>query len=298
MRGKFFGSVRLQPDQDLKIVILPQASLPVSNMTAPRMRTWTLTAVLWGCLFCVAVQGQRPIAQPEVLAGPWEVTDASGIDGIFLDLSTHARGTAEQPVITSQSISIRVYHRKKGHETWGWYSAATSAGTADAGTMFDGRHLRIENDRVGLFLDVSFDAGAHLWTGTWARDGQPRDVVLERPHPPGSAPSPFAGEWEGFQGAPGLQQGNRLHIAQSSDGTLTAWLDRVIALIDQRHGELLSVESSGHDTITLETTNAAGVRDGYHGMLSEDGSTVAGSWRGPSGSGRTFNASTSFRRIR
>jgi hypothetical protein len=37
-----------------------------------------------------------------MLAGPWEVTDASGIDGIFLHLSTHARGTAEQPVITSQ----------------------------------------------------------------------------------------------------------------------------------------------------------------------------------------------------
>jgi hypothetical protein len=164
--------------------------------------------------------------------------------------------------------------------------------------MFDGRHLHIENDRVGLFLDVTFDASAHLWTGTWPRDGQPRDVVLERPHPPGSAASPFAGEWEGLQGAPGLQRRNRLHIAQSLDGTLTAWLDRFIALIDQRHGELLSVESSGHDTITLETTNAGGVRDRYQGMLSEDGSTLAGGWHGPSGAGRTFNASTSFRRIR
>src|SRR5690242_20683862 len=107
-------------------------------MTRSRVKNRTLTAIACVCLSCAAAYGQRPILQPELLAGPWEVTEESGIDGVFLHLGTHARGTSD-PVIASQSITIRVYHRQNGHETWGWYSAASSNGTADAGTMFDGR---------------------------------------------------------------------------------------------------------------------------------------------------------------
>lgn len=47
-------------------------------------------------------------------------------------------------------------------------------------------------------------------------------------------------------------------------------------LADQRHGELLKLESIDHNTITLETTNVAGMRDRYQGTLSADGSTLLG----------------------
>jgi hypothetical protein len=73
------------------------------------------------------------------------------------------------------------------------------------------------------------------------------------------------------------------------------WMDRSMLLVDQRHGELLRLESIDRHTITLETTNVAGVRDRYQGTVSADGSTLLGSWGGTSG--RTLNASSNFRRV-
>ena len=262
------------------------------------MRNWTLTAVLASCVVSAVAHGQRPILHPETMAGPWELTDTSGIDGFFLFFGTHARGTAEQPVITNQSVTIRVYHRQNGTETWGWYSPRESS-TGDATCVFDGKHLRIANDRAGVLVDVTLDAARLRWTGTWPQNGQPRDVVLERPRPLASvALSPFTGNWEGLREATGLDRRTRLHVAQSSDQTFTVWMDRFMLLIDQRHGELLRLESLERDKITLETTNNAGVRDRYQGTLSADGSTLVGTWRGPSGvSTRTLNASSRFRRM-
>ena len=50
------------------------------------------------------------------------MTTPSGIDGVFVSVSTRVQGSLEQPVITSQSIRFRVYHRRPdGYETWGWY---------------------------------------------------------------------------------------------------------------------------------------------------------------------------------
>jgi hypothetical protein len=69
----------------------------------------TLTAVVATCLLSAVAHGQRPILHPEALAGPWELADTSGIDGFFLSLGTHARGTAEQPVITNQTVTIEHY---------------------------------------------------------------------------------------------------------------------------------------------------------------------------------------------
>jgi hypothetical protein len=258
------------------------------------MRTWTLTVVVLGHLGSAAY-GQRPIHVPDVLAGPWEQTDATGIHGIFLRLGTHARRTADQPVITSQSVSVRVYHRQNGHETWGFYSPPPS-GPADAPSVFDGQRLRIGDDRTGLLLDVTFDTAERRWTGTWSRDGQRRDVVLERPHlPPTVAPHPLTGDWDGLPDSTGMDRSTRLHVAQSSDQAFTIWMDRSMLLVDQRHGELLKLESIDHNTITLETTNVAGMRDRYQGTLSADGSTLLGSWGGTPG--RTLNASSRFRRV-
>jgi len=50
---------------------------------------------------------------------------------------------------------------------------------------------------------------------------------------------------------------------------------------------------SDHDTITLETTNAAACETSIR-VLSEDGATLAGSWRGTFGVRTNLHASTSF----
>ncbi len=259
-------------------------------MKDQHLRTLVLAGVFCGS-FLSAAYGQRPISHPELLAGPWELAGPSGIDGIFLSIGTHAQGTTDQPIVTSQAVNIRVYHRQGGHETWGWYSA-TSSGPADAASVFDGQHLHIRSIRNGPALDLTFHAERHRWNGTWYHEGQPRDVVLERPHPPlDAAPNPLKGDWEGARDASGVTKAQtRLHVDQSSDGTLTVWMDRVIALIDQRHGELLQLVSLEQRTITLDTTGAAGQRYRFQGTLSADGSTLVGRWNG-------LNASESFRRM-
>jgi hypothetical protein len=266
-------------------------------MTEPNMSRRISTAVVWSCLLSAAALGQQPIAHPERFAGPWEVTDALGIDGVFLHLSTHARGTADEPVITSQSVDVGVYHREHGEQTWGYYSPSRS-GAADADCVFDGRRLHIRNEGIGLLLDVAFDAATQRWTGAWMRDGQRREVVLERPQPPAQAtPSWFTGTWDGLPEDSGPDRRTRLHVAQSSDLAFTVWMDRAMMLIDQRYGERLTLESIAPNAITLETTNGAGVRDRYQATRSADGSTLVGAWLGIAGSSRTLNASTRFRRM-
>jgi hypothetical protein len=63
--------------------------------------------------------------------------------------------------------------------------------------------------------------------------------------------SSIVGEWEGEPDSQVGMAATRLHIVQSSDGMLTAWLDRMIALIDQRAGEPLIVVSGEPANITL-----------------------------------------------
>jgi hypothetical protein len=152
----------------------------------------------------------------------------------------------------------------------------------------------------GPVIDVMFDPGKQRWTGTWTRDGRPQDVVLERPHAdPGGLPNVVVGDWEGLPDpvVPG-HAATRLHIYESADGALTAWMDRTIALIDQRRGELLQVIATENRAITLDTTSAGGMRYRFRGTVSGDGSTLVGAWQGEGAGGGTLNAATSFRRIR
>jgi hypothetical protein len=136
------------------------------------------------------------------------------------------------------------------------------------------------------------------WTGMWLRDGQRREVVLERPRPPSNvAPSWFTGDWDGRPETSGPDRRTRLHVAQSSDLAFTVWMDRVMRPADQRHGERLTLEFIAPDAITLETTNGAGVRDRYQATRSADGLTLVGAWLGIAGSSRSFNASSTFRRM-
>jgi hypothetical protein len=257
-------------------------------MTTQHLSTLVLAVVFCGSFH--TAHGERPIFRPELLAGPWEFTGPSGIEGIFLSIDTHAQGTADQPIVNGQTVQIRVYHRHGGRETWGWYVAHPS-GPADSAAVFDGQHLRIRRVRNGPALDLTFHAETQRWTGTWSREG-PRAIVLERPRfRVDAAPNPFRGEWEGIPGPGGAQ--TRLHIDQSLDGTLTVWMDRSFGLGDQRHGELLQLVSVEQRTITFETTNAICCPSRFHGTLSADRSTLAGRWNGQGGN---LNASESFLR--
>ena len=246
-----------------------------------------------------AAQG-RPIAHPDQLAGAWETVRTPGIDGIFLSISTHVRDTTAQSETGSQSVQIRLYHREAGKETWGWYVAARP-GAQNEPAVLDEEHLRLRAVSDGPVIDVVFDPAKQRWTGTWTRDGKSQDVMLERPHAaPGALPNDLLGDWESLpDSVDPWRAPTRLHIYESADGAITAWMDRFIALIDQRHGELLQVLPAEHRAIGLETTSPGGIGYRFRGTVSADGSTLAGSWqRGDGSGGGSLNAASNFRRIR
>ena len=66
-------------------------------------------------------EAQVPTEQPELIEGPWEVATASGIDGIFFEIVTSSSGPTGAEQFDWQTISIRVYHREGGKETWGYF---------------------------------------------------------------------------------------------------------------------------------------------------------------------------------
>ena len=229
---------------------------------------------------------------PELVEGPWETTGASGIDGIFLAIATG---------LNWQTINIRVYHRVNGKETWGYFATREKATTesyrmqdAHSFTLFDGTHLRIHFvDVTGLQpfdLDLTFLPNTHEWSGTWSRPGQAPKVTLRRPEPkPGLPANAFVGDWA----TPSAK--NSLHIRQSSDGALSAWLDRAFASSDQRNGELLYVFSSTGPELDLERPADTGPAHRYHGTLSNNGQTLTGDWA-DEGSGR-LNAPDRFQKV-
>jgi hypothetical protein len=243
---------------------------------------------------CAVLHGQMIVAEPGLLAGVWEVSGSTGIDGLHFHVSTHEGAV---PTPSSQTIDLRIYHRRDKKETSGWYRVPFDSG--DAAATFDGQLLRLHNNRSGMALFLTFDRAGTRWIGTWDRNGQPEEVVLERPRPaPGTAPSPFHGEWEGL---PDREHGRyvrtRLHMAESVDRTLTAWMDRFLAPIDQRHGEWLRVVSATRHAIVLETTAPGGALYRYEGTLSADASTLTGAWAVPGGGGN-LNAAHTFRRAK
>jgi len=111
--------------------------------------------------------------------------------------------------------------------------------------------------------------------------------VLKRPEPDsGRTPSVFVGDWSGDSSKPYLAPGI-LHIRQSADGVLSAWLDRTISGFDpgrrsihneQRNGESFSVNSVTASGFLLERSGFAGVPSYYSGALSEDRRVLTGTW--------------------
>jgi|tagenome__1003787_1003787.scaffolds.fasta_scaffold20866136_2 hypothetical protein len=239
---------------------------------------------------------ERLVPHPELLAGTWETARSGGVDGIFLSISTHVQ--TGPSATTTQDIHVRVYHRQAANETGGWYIARNVS--RDEPAIFDGEHLQLRAVSNGPVIDLRFDPVKQRWTGTWTRNGQSQDVTLERPqHAPAATVNPLVGDWEGLpDSAAPWTAATRLHISESWDGVLTAWLDRIIAPIDQRHGELLQVAASDSRTIMLSTTPPGGMRFSFRGALSADGSTLVGTWPSETGDGGTLNAASTFRRTR
>ena len=94
------------------------------------------------------------------------------------------------------------------------------------------------------------------------------------------APHPLAGDWTAEQDpTESLKQGGRLHITQSSDGAVNAWLDRFLAPFDERrYGERLQI-SSENDGIRMHLTQyQTGSPLEYRGKVSADGSRITGGW--------------------
>jgi hypothetical protein len=139
------------------------------------IRTLALSAIVSNCPV-TTVYTQRPVLQPELIAGRWEVSSPSGIDGVVLEISTRAEGSSDRGTTTSQTVDIRAYHRKDRRESFRWYQLAATGPDA-AVALFDGRRLRIRPDSS---LDMTFDPRALRWTGTWVVDGGRRDIMLER----------------------------------------------------------------------------------------------------------------------
>ena len=258
---------------------------------APAIRALTAPATTELSQTVATSSAALPVANPEVIAGAWEIGRPDGIDGIFLSISTHVY-VAGQSGTSSQNVHIRVYHREASNETGGWYTAGTNQPA-----LFDGEHLRLRAVSDGPVIDVTFDPGKQRWMGTWTRGGKSQDVILERPHAADSASmNGLLGDWQGISDP--AHAPTRLHIYQSRDGALSAWMDRIIAPYDQRHGELLQVVASENRGIILTTTAPGGMTYRFRGAFSVDGSTLNGVWQSETGTGGTLNAETGFRRIR
>lgn len=266
---------------------------------------------------CAPARPQAQTLHPEVIAGPWETRSPSGIDGIFFNIETSSRGPVSYQEIVWQTVQIRVYHRQEAKETAGWFVTNEKATfesynlrDGHSFALFDGERLRIHFTDVTELrpfdLDVIFSPNAREWTGSWSRGDQAIHVVLRRPSPSaGIIPGDPVADWEGEQDGTARfpNDAGSLHIRESSDGMLSAWLDRTISgmeprtqsvLNDQRNGELLGVISANEDTLALETTLVAGLNHSYHGSLSEDRQVLTGVWDN-AGGGR-LNAPGQFRR--
>lgn len=257
-------------------------------------------------------EAQVPTEQPELIEGPWEVATASGIDGIFFEIVTSSSGPTGAEQFDWQTISIRVYHREGGKETWGYFGTKEKASAKSYSmqddhsfTLFDGGHLRIHFADVAkpFDWDITFSRSTHEWSGTWSHSGQSSPVVLRRPEPnSGVKPSIFVGNWTGESTKQYLAPGS-LHISQSADGVLSAWLDRTISGYDpttrsmhndRRNGEFLGVSAVTPTGFLLERSGGGGIPARYRGTLSEDRQVLTGSWMEEGGGG--LNAPDRFRR--
>lgn len=200
------------------------------------------------------MQSQALALDRESLAGFWETSANGSIDGFFLSFA---------------SLTVGVYHRNPEPERVRGYQALKD---------FDGRRLAVAE------FDVMFEPERRRWIGTLTRQGQAREVVLERPRPaPGISPHPLTGDWTAEQDPnETLKQGGSIHIAQSYDGRVNAWMNRSLAPFDdQRYGELLEISTEDGEVRLRLTQYLTAPPLEYRGTVSPDGSRMTGDWVRP-----------------
>jgi hypothetical protein len=126
-------------------------------------------------------------------------------------------------------------------------------------------------------MDVAFDSVTQRWTGTWSLCEKAGPVVLNRPHQAdGIRPSPFVGDWDGNSAVANASFPSILHIRQSYDGNMTAWLDRSSPGLPETTVQI-RVVSTTENGIALVDSNSFN-SSSYKGTLSDDGKTLVGQW--------------------
>jgi hypothetical protein len=89
------------------------------------------SAFLMSILFCSAQEEvEVPTTDPSLTEGPWEMTSASEIDGIFL-------------ITAGGFTSIRVYHRSGVKENWGNFRRVARSQVSKFGDRRGATHLRL-----------------------------------------------------------------------------------------------------------------------------------------------------------
>jgi hypothetical protein len=261
--------------------------------------------LLISCLLGAVPQSSAiPAKNPAAIAGRWETTTSTGIEGIGFEIYTAQLG-GESGRIGWQQVDVRVYARESGKERWGYFAAkeivapdALPLSMAPPPSQFDGHRLQIHftdtTDIAPFDLDIMFSSDESKWVGSWAHAGKREDVVLTRPQAsPGTKRNPFVGGWIGEPDP--IRATTTLNIRQSYDGVFSAWLDRTLAPTDRRNGEQLNVKLISDTELVLSTNRSTGARYQYRGTLSADGERLTGKWESPGGGG-TLTAATEFRR--
>jgi hypothetical protein len=245
-----------------------------------------VACVLLGLPSHTLAQNQFP--DRNAIEGPWECTTPKGVAGIFLTIYTFR---TSQP-----NVNIRVYQRQKGEEHSGNFSPSAT----ESVTALNDNHLTIQfkgfKDSPPFDLDVRFNPAVGRWTGMWSFCENSQNAVLERPHPrDGASPNVFVGDWTASASSRVPASGS-LHIRQSHDGRLTAWLDRTFAGSEQRYAEWLIPLRADEDVIVLDTApGLPGPHYRFDGKLIEERNAIAGEWIGCHGG--TLNAPTHFQRV-
>jgi hypothetical protein len=104
--------------------------------------------------------------------------------------------------------------------------------------------------------------------------------------------NPLCGDWEGLPDAPPGPTTVRIHVLQSSDGTLTAWMDVLSVVQDQNYGLSLNVIAADLMSVILQNESPSfSFYNQFNGKLSNDRNSIAGRWNGRP-------ARWTFRRIR
>jgi hypothetical protein len=108
----------------------------MSSSGATKSTLLCVTAALAICL-TVAAHGQVTVARPELLSGPWEFANASGVDGILVMIN---QGRSNG--LTHETVQVQVYHRKDNRGTKNGMSSRHRATERSSSTA------------IGLFLPV------------------------------------------------------------------------------------------------------------------------------------------------